>query len=101
MMNQIRLARSIISRLLEIVKTVMEIPEELLREAEKVAASNGQALGVFVAHAIQTKLRSDANQASKPWAKHFGSLRHLHEESTRIEQIVAEEFRTVDSENWR
>ena len=100
-MNQFRLARSIISRLLESVKTVMEIPEELLREAEKVAASNGQALGVFVADAIQAKLGSAASQASKPWAKHFGSLRHLHEESARIEQIVAEEFRTVDSENWR
>ena len=100
-MNQFRLARSIISRLLESVKAVMEIPEELLREAEKVAASNGQALGVFVADAIQAKLGSAASQASKPWAKHFGSLRHLHEESARIEQIVAEEFRTVDSENWR
>jgi hypothetical protein len=101
MRKQIQLAGSIISRLLEGMKAVLEIPEKLLREAEKVAARNGQALGVFVADAIQAKLGSDTCQASKPWAKHFGSLRHLHEESARIEQIVADEFRTVDSENWR
>ena len=101
MRNEIRLARSVISRLLETMKAVMEIPETLLREAEEVAARNGQALGVFVADAIQAKLGSDVGQSTKPWEKHFGSLRHLHEESARIEQRVAEEFRTVDSESWR
>jgi hypothetical protein len=78
------------------LKTTLELPAHLLREAQDMAARSRQPLGVFVADAIQAKLGSSAGRSIKPWAKHFGSLRHLHEESARIDQLVAQEFRTVE-----
>jgi hypothetical protein len=83
------------------VKAILELPETLLREAEKAATRNGLPLGVFVANAIQSKLGNDSGRSITPWQKHFGALRHLQEESAQIDQRVAEEFRTVDPENWR
>jgi hypothetical protein len=98
---EIPLVRRFFSGLIIVVKATLELPEALLREAEKAATRNGLPLGVFVADAIQSKLGSDSGRSIKPWEKHFGALRHLHEESARIDQLVAEEFRTVDPENWR
>jgi len=83
------------------MNATLEIPESLLRAAEAVAARNGLPLGAFVADAIEAKLSGAAGPSMKPWEKHFGSLRHLHDESTRIDQLISEEFRTVEPENWR
>jgi hypothetical protein len=83
------------------MKALLELPKNLLREAEEEATRNGLPLAVFVADAIQAKLKSDVGESIKPWVKHFGSLRHLHEESTCIDKRVAEEFRTIDLERWR
>lgn len=83
------------------MKATLELPENLIREAEVVAARNGIPLGVFVADAIQAKLGFSAGQSTMTWQKHLGALRHLHEESARIDQRVAEEFRTAEPESWR
>ena len=80
------------------MKTTLELPENLLREAQEEADRKGQPLGVFVEDAIKARLGIHAARVIKPWQKHFGSLRHLHEESARIEQAVAKEFRTVETE---
>ena len=66
------------------MKTTLELSGNLLRQAQEEADRNGQALGVFVEDAIEARLGIHAARAIKPWQKHFGSLRHLHEESARI-----------------
>jgi len=83
------------------MNAALEIPEGLLRAAEQAAIRIGLPLEVFVADAIQAKLAGDEEPHVKPWARHFGSLRHLHDETVRIDQIISEEFRTVEPENWR
>jgi hypothetical protein len=100
-MVEIQLVSRFFSGLFTIMKAILELPENLIREAEVEAARNGMPLGVFVADAIQAKLGFGAGQSTKTWQKHFGALRHLHEESARIDQRVAQEFRTVEPESWR
>ena len=82
------------------MKTTFELPDELLREAKATAARKGQSLKSFVAAAIEAKLERDGD-LPKPWLKHFGSLKHLREETKRIETIIDEEFETIDEEGWR
>ena len=84
-----------------IMNAALEIPEGLLRAAEQAAIRRGLPLDAFVADAIQAKIAGDAEPPVKPWARHFGSLRHLHDETARIDRIISEEFRAVDPENWR
>ncbi|HMO83885.1 MAG TPA: hypothetical protein PKC18_03085 [Lacipirellulaceae bacterium] len=86
------------------MKTSFELPESLLRDAAEEAARAGLPLGEFVALAIQSKLAAaaPAGDAETPaWRKHFGALAHLHEESVHIEQLIAEEFETIDEQAWR
>jgi hypothetical protein len=83
------------------MKTTLELPDSLLQEAQAVASRNGLALGAFVADAIQSKLRAASDTLTQPWMKHFGSLRHLHSESERIEKIISDEFEQIDPHDWR
>jgi hypothetical protein len=83
------------------MKTTLELPDSLLQEALAVASRNGLALGAFVAEAIQSKLLAASNSPSHPWMQHFGSLRHLHSESKRIEKIISDEFESIDPQDWQ
>ncbi len=82
------------------MKTMLELPESLLKEAEAVAVSTGLPLDEFVAGAIRSRLAAASGAPSKPWMKHFGSLRHLHSESERILRIVGGEFGDIDEKAW-
>lgn len=82
------------------MKTTVDLPETLLREAKAVAARQGQTLRDFVAEAMNEKLHAQPTGA-KPWMKHFGALSKLRKENRRIEKIVEREFETVDPTEWR
>lgn len=82
------------------MKTTLELPDELFRKAKATAARKGQPLKQLVTEAIREKLERD-QPGEKPWMKHFGSLKHLHEETKRIEKIIEEEFETIDLEGWK
>jgi hypothetical protein len=73
------------------MKTTLEIPDNVLREAKVQAALRGIPLRQFVPEAVQEKLAA-AKQADKPWMKAAGKLRHLHSETVRIQRIIDEEF---------
>ena len=83
------------------MKTTLELPDSLVQEAEVAASRNGQPLGAFVAAAIQSRLLVASDTSTKPWMKHFGSLRHLHDESQRIAGIISNEFETIDPHDWQ
>ena len=78
-----------------------DVAEGYYRQALAVAARKGLPLGDFVAEAIQSKLSAASDTPSKPWMKHFGSLRHLHSESERIGKIIDDEFESIDEKEWR
>jgi hypothetical protein len=85
------------------VKTTVEIPDSLFRQAKAAAAQQGLSLKDFFSDAVKQKLRSKSgsNPIDPPWMKAFGALRELRTENQRIKRIIEKEFETIDEEDWR
>lgn len=73
------------------MKTTFEIPDSLFERAKLTAAELGISLQDLVLEALTEKL-STRNGADKSWRKSFGKLRHLREETARINRVIEEEF---------
>jgi hypothetical protein len=82
------------------MKTTVDLPETLLRDAKATAAKQGRSLRDFVAEALNEKLLAHSPD-EKPWMKHFGSLAKLRKETHRIGKIIENEFETIDRTAWR
>jgi hypothetical protein len=80
------------------MKTTLEIPDPILRKAKVRAAQRGIPLRQFVTEAVQEKLAA-TKSADKPWMQAAGKLRHLHEETVRIQRIIDEEFGHIEPED--
>jgi hypothetical protein len=83
------------------VKTTIEIPDALFRQAKAAAAEQGRPLKEFFTEAIQHQLRRKAEPTAKPWENAFGGLRDLHRENLRLQKLITAEFETIDEEQWR
>jgi hypothetical protein len=70
------------------MKITFEIPDPIFRRAKAVAAQRGIALRVLVTEAIEEKLASASQEGEKPWVRLAGGLKHLHEETMRINGII-------------
>ncbi len=84
------------------MKTTIEIPDALFRRAKSKAAERSQTLKQFVSEALQEKLnpRSSPARSGEPdWMQGFGKLRHLHRETTRIQERIHEAFEAVEPED--
>jgi hypothetical protein len=82
------------------MKTTLELPEEVFRQAKSKAAEQGQTLKTYFTEALLAKIGEDNRQAEKPWMKHFGALRHLGQERSLIEGTIKKEFATVNPDEW-
>ena len=82
------------------MKTTLEIPDTLFRQAKSAAAKKGIPLREFVSEALAEKLRTSESR-HKPWLKAFGRLRGLRTETARINQIIEEEFGKIEPEDWQ
>jgi hypothetical protein len=83
------------------MKTTLEIPDPIFRRAKSVAAQRGIALRVFVTEAVEEKLAAGAIKEPKPWVRLGGGLKHLHKETSRINEILKREFEQVEPEDWQ
>lgn len=85
------------------MKTTIEIPDLLFRKAKAAAAEEGRSLNDFFTEAVSDRLQRQAAQSkmAKPWEAAFGGLRSLRSENRRIDRIIADEFETIDEEEWR
>jgi hypothetical protein len=81
------------------MKTTLEIPDTIFRRAKSAAAQRGIPLRQFVTEAVQDKLKTPFNPNDKPWMKTFGKLRHLRKETARINQLIEEEFESIEAED--
>lgn len=81
------------------MKTTLEIPDSIFRQARTMAAHRGIPLRQFVTEAVQEKLRS-GDPSGKPWMALAGQLKHLHKETLRLNRIVESEFEQIDPEDW-
>ena len=83
------------------MKTTVEIPDAVFRQAKARSAERGITLKQLFSEAIREHLlRSPGASAEPPWKKAFGGLRHLHKENKRIERLIEKEFEQVDLEDW-
>jgi hypothetical protein len=80
------------------VKTTLEIPDPILRKAKVQAAQRGIPLRQFVTEAVQEKLAA-GKATEKPWMEAAGKLRHLHNETVRIQRIIDDEFERIEPED--
>jgi len=76
------------------VKTTLEIPDRLLRQAKAAAARQGIPLRELVAGAIADKLEGQPRD-DRPWMQSFGQLSGLRSETARISKIIDREFGQV------
>ena len=83
------------------MKTTLEIPDSVFRRAKSKAAERGIPLRQFVTEAVEQKLREPSPGGEKPWMKHIGKLKDLHEETKRIDEFIEEAFETIDEDMWK
>jgi hypothetical protein len=85
------------------MKTTLEIPDALFREAKAAAARKGQPLRQLVTEAIRAKLAQEKGPPlEKPWMKHFGALgktARMRAETDRIQRAIDEEFEQLEAED--
>jgi len=81
------------------MKTTLEIPDPVFRKAKARAAEQGIPVRQFVTEAVQEKINAGAAPGEKPWMKLAGGLRHLHNETVRIDRLIEEEFEKVEPED--
>jgi hypothetical protein len=83
------------------MKTTLEIPDALFRRAKSAAADRGVPLREFVTQAVKEKLKADSAAPERPWVKHMGRLKHLHQETERINRLIEADTQKIDAEMWR
>src|ERR1700676_1069845 len=65
---------------ISLMKVTLEIPDGVFWRAKSKAAEQGIPLRQFVTEAVEQKLREPSPEGGKPWMKHIGKLKDLHEE---------------------
>jgi hypothetical protein len=83
------------------VKTAIELPDTLFRQAKAAAKRRGISLRDFFVEALRFHLRNTGATPAQPWMKAFGGLRELHRETKKIERVIDQEFERIDKPGWR
>ncbi|MFN0130062.1 MAG: hypothetical protein ACKV19_25645 [Verrucomicrobiales bacterium] len=85
------------------MKTTLDIPDNIFRQAKARAALRGISLRQFVTEALEEKVTAPASSrataSEPPWMKGFGALADLKSETRRIEARIAEAFEHLDGED--
>ena len=85
------------------MKTTLDIPDPLFRQAKARAALRGVSLRQFVSEALEEKVTAleavRSGSVEPPWMRGFGALADLHLETSKIEALIAEEFEVLDEED--
>jgi hypothetical protein len=84
---------------LVLMKTTLELPDDVFRQAKARAAEQGIPLRQFVTEAVADKLKRPPSK--KPWMRMAGGLRHLRKETARIQAIIDREFEVIEPEDRR
>jgi hypothetical protein len=82
-----------------IVKTAVELPDDLFRRAKTTAASKGMSLKELFSRAVEERLRRDgARQVEPAWKALASNLAPLRKETRRIEARIDDEFGQLDGD---
>lgn len=76
---------------------INQIPDDLLRQIEVIAAKSGESLDDFITEALRARLEQQVGKTSVTgWRKVFGKARR--EEVETIDRLVGEEFEQIKSD---
>lgn len=85
------------------MKTTLDIPDPLFRQAKSRAALRGISLRQFFTEALEEKITASPSaqpgSAEPPWMRGFGALRDLHEETRVLDSRIAEAFDRLEEED--
>lgn len=86
------------------MKTTIELPDVIFRQAKTVAAARGITLKRFFTEALVEQLRNQTNdirgrEADPPWMAGFGQLAELSDETRRVLNVIEEEFERLSAED--
>ena len=85
------------------MKTTIEIPDVMFRQAKALAAARGVTLKRLFTEALaeHLKCRTPGNtidNAEPPWMAGFGALSDLSDENRRVLDVIEEEFERLSPE---
>ena len=81
------------------MKTTVEIPDSLFREAKTAAASRGLSLKTFLTEALREKLSRPRRSRQADWPVPPPKL--AKGEMRRLQSLIDDEFSRIDSEDWK
>ena len=83
------------------VKTTLELPDDVFRQAKATAALRGESLKDLVTAALRAHLKTQAGQPPREhgWRRVFGRARP--EDVMEVDRIIDEEFERIDPDAWR
>lgn len=83
------------------MKTTVELPDELLREAKASAAGEGTSLKEVLTAALRNHLRGAEKvpRGQEAWRRSFGTVDP--EDLREVDQVIEEELEVIDLESWR
>lgn len=83
------------------MKTTIELPDELLREAKASAAHEGISLKEVLTVALRNHLRGAEKvpRGQEAWRRSFGTVDR--QDLEEVDRIIEEELETIDLETWR
>jgi len=85
------------------MKTTLDIPDNIFRQAKARAALRGVSLRQFVTEAIEEKVSAPSSGRSgttdPAWMQGFGALADLRDENRQVEANISEAFEHIDDED--
>ena len=86
------------------MKTTIEIPDTLFRQAKALAAARGIPMKRLFSEALEFQLRrtargDPAGSTEPPWMAGFGALSDLSEENRRVLYAIEEEYEKLSPED--
>ncbi|MFP6902288.1 MAG: hypothetical protein VCB81_01375 [Verrucomicrobiia bacterium] len=85
------------------MKTTVEMPDALFRQAKAKAALQGKSMKQFVNEAVQHKVEKtpEENKAQPRWMKGFGVMKKYPGAREELDAIFnAPDFRPIEEEDW-
>ena len=82
------------------MKTTVELPDAIFRQAKAVAATQGVTLRHYFTEALRAQLRrgvvgGHGDNEEPPWMAGFGELADLRDENLRVLRIIEDEFERI------
>lgn len=84
------------------VKTTIEIPDNLFREAKALAAKQGLTLKALVTNSLrQTLATRKTALPDQPWMKFYGCMKDIPaDELAALSKRIEQECERVDDKDW-